>query len=208
MSQTNNAAMNDDGISNGSPIRFEAAPLARLVSDAIKGQEAFRVGKLAVCEAFKGLTFDAFTGRHEMVTKALVSGGFSDNADSAKRMLNRMLDDCGVEKPKSESAEAVKKAEARKAEKTAEAKKLASVVSAAKKEAGKGADELAVRKIIAEKAATGDQVATKALAQINEAAREMAKIKNAEMLKAIKAELANASTDTLQQIAILLKIKS
>jgi hypothetical protein len=200
MTQANNVTVTP----NDAVIAFDGAAVADAVVSIVAGLDA----KAVLIAGFKGLGFDAFAGRQKIVIKALVDSGCSKNEEAAAKMLQRALTDCNIEKPKSESAEAVKKAEARKAEKTAEAKKLASVVTAAKKEAGKGADELAVRKIIAEKAATGDTLATKALAQINEAAREMAKVKNAEMVKAIKAELANASTDTLQQIAILLKIKS
>jgi hypothetical protein len=173
-------------------IVFNAAEMATLVADAIAGQSAFLKGKIALCAAFKDLTFDAFNGRAKMVQEALVSGGHSANLDSAVRMLNRMFDDSGVTKPKSTSADATKKAEQRKAvdakvEKLIETAKPAELVKLAQK---------------------GDTVAAKAVAQIAEKAKASEKAKTAGMLKAIRTELAKADAVKLKQIAAILGIQA
>lgn len=172
-------------------VTFNAADLAAKVNSAILGQEAFRVGRLATIEAFKGLTFDAWNGRHKMVVDALVSGGFSANTDSATRMLNRMLDDCGLTKPKSESADATKKAEQRKAE----AAKIETLIKSEKV-----AD-------LQKKAQKGDTDAAKAIAQIAQTAKKQNAEKVKGLLTSIRSELAKADESTLRQIAKLLGIE-
>ena len=72
----------------------------------------------AIIAGFKGLDFVAFTAQQSAIVAELVSAKLSDNADSAKRMLQRTLENLGVEKPKAEGASGEKavKREAAKAE--------------------------------------------------------------------------------------------
>ena len=71
-----------------------------------------------VIAGFKGLDFAAFGIQQNAIVVQLVSAKLSDNTDSAKRMLQRTLENLGIEKPKAEGASAEKqeKREAVKAE--------------------------------------------------------------------------------------------
>jgi len=71
-----------------------------------------------IIAGFKGLDYVAFTAQQAGIVSHLVSAKLSDNAESAKRMLLRTLDNLGIEKPKAEGAASTKadKREAAKAE--------------------------------------------------------------------------------------------
>jgi len=72
----------------------------------------------AIIAGFKGLDYVAFTAQQAGIVSHLVSAKLSDNADSAKRMLLRTLENLGIEKPKAEGAASDKatKRESAKAE--------------------------------------------------------------------------------------------
>lgn len=104
--------------------------------------------------------------------------------------------------PKAETKEATKKAEQRaKTEKAIKAE-----ISKAKKAAGKDAAPDRVIQELAKVAGTSN-VATKAIEAVKAEIKAKIKAENSEMIKAIRAELSNASVDVLKQIANLLHIK-
>lgn len=71
-----------------------------------------------IIAGFKGLDFGAFCEQSTAIMMHLVSAKLSDNAESAKRMVQRVLENLGIEKPKAPGASAEKQAsrEAVKAE--------------------------------------------------------------------------------------------
>ena len=71
-----------------------------------------------IIAGFKGLDFAQFTAQQSAIVAHLVSAKLSDNAESAKRMVQRTLENLGIEKPKAEGASSEKQAkrEAVKAE--------------------------------------------------------------------------------------------
>jgi len=66
-------------------------------------------GQLIIA-GFKGLDFGAFCEQSTAIMMHLVSAKLSDNADSAKRMVQRTLENLGIEKPKAPGASAEKQA--------------------------------------------------------------------------------------------------
>jgi hypothetical protein len=64
----------------------------------------------AIIAGFKGLDFAAFSAQQSAIIAQLVSAKLSDNAESAKRMLQRTIDNLGIEKPKAPGASAEKQA--------------------------------------------------------------------------------------------------
>ena len=66
-------------------------------------------GQLIIA-GFKGLDFAAFGAQQTAIIAQLVSAKLSDNADSAKRMMQRTLENLGIEKPKAPGASAEKQA--------------------------------------------------------------------------------------------------
>ena len=71
-----------------------------------------------IIAGFKGLDFAAFGIQQAGIVSHLVSAKLSDNVDSAKRMLQRTIDNLGIEKPKApgESGDKQVKREAAKLE--------------------------------------------------------------------------------------------
>ena len=63
-----------------------------------------------IIAGFKGLDFGAFCEQATAIMMHLVSAKLSDNAESAKRMLQRTLENLGIEKPKAPGASAEKQA--------------------------------------------------------------------------------------------------
>lgn len=63
-----------------------------------------------IIAGFKGLDFGAFCEQSTAIMMHLVSAKLSDNADSAKRMVQRTLENLGIEKPKAPGASAEKQA--------------------------------------------------------------------------------------------------
>ena len=57
-----------------------------------------------IIAGFKGLDFAAFGAQAAAIVAQLVSAKLSDNAESAKRMLQRTLENLGIEKPKAPGA--------------------------------------------------------------------------------------------------------
>ena len=55
-----------------------------------------------IIAGFKGLDYAQFTAQQSGIVAHLVSAKLSDNAESAKRMLQRTLENLGIEKPKAE----------------------------------------------------------------------------------------------------------
>ena len=66
-------------------------------------------GQLIIA-GFKGLDYAAFGTQQDAVAAQLVSAKLSDNADSAKRMVQRTLENLGIERPKAPGASAEKQA--------------------------------------------------------------------------------------------------
>ena len=64
-------------------------------------------GQLIIA-GFKGLDFGAFCEQSTAIMMHLVSAKLSDNAESAKRMVQRTLENLGIEKPKAPGASADK----------------------------------------------------------------------------------------------------
>lgn len=63
-----------------------------------------------IIQGFRGLDFAAFSVQQNAVVVQLVSAKLSDNAESAKRMLQRTLENLGIEKPKAPGVSAEKQA--------------------------------------------------------------------------------------------------
>jgi len=63
-----------------------------------------------IIAGFKGLDYAQFTEQQSAIVTHLVSAKLSDNTESAKRMLQRTLENLGIEKPKSVGASADKQA--------------------------------------------------------------------------------------------------
>lgn len=76
-----------------------------------------------IIAGFKGLDFTAFGIQQAAIVVQLVSAKLSDNAESAKRMTQRTLENLGIERPKSEAKGSVNKQASREAVKL-EATKL------------------------------------------------------------------------------------
>ena len=53
-----------------------------------------------IIAGFKGLDFGAFSAQQVSIIAHLVSAKLSDNQESAKRMLQRTIENLGIEKPK------------------------------------------------------------------------------------------------------------
>jgi len=53
-----------------------------------------------IIAGFKGLDYAAFTTQQVSIVAQLVSAKLSDNTESAKRMLQRVIENLGIEKPK------------------------------------------------------------------------------------------------------------
>jgi hypothetical protein len=64
-------------------------------------------GQLIIA-GFKGLDFAAFGVQQSAIIAQLVSAKLSDNAEAAKRMMQRTLENLGIEKPKAPGASAEK----------------------------------------------------------------------------------------------------
>ena len=63
-----------------------------------------------IIAGFKGLDFEAFGAQQVSIVAQLVSAKLSDNQESAKRMLQRVLENLEIEKPKAAGASAEKQA--------------------------------------------------------------------------------------------------
>ena len=63
----------------------------------------------AILAAFKGLDYLAFGVLQNVVIAQLVTAKLSDNADSAKRMVQRVIENLGIEKPKAEGKASAEK---------------------------------------------------------------------------------------------------
>ena len=61
-----------------------------------------------IIAGFKGLDYAQFTAQQSGIVTHLVSAKLSDNQESAKRMLQRTLENLGIEKPKAEGAASAK----------------------------------------------------------------------------------------------------
>lgn len=71
-----------------------------------------------IIAGFKGLDYAQFVAQQAGIVSHLVSAKLSDNQESAKRMLQRTLENLGIEKPKAEGTASTKanKREAAKAD--------------------------------------------------------------------------------------------
>jgi hypothetical protein len=63
-----------------------------------------------IIAGFKGLDFAAFSAQQVNIVAQLVSAKLSDNQESAKRMLQRVIENLGIEKPKAIGASSDKQA--------------------------------------------------------------------------------------------------
>jgi len=63
-----------------------------------------------IIAGFKNLDFAAFTAQQASIVTQLVSAKLSDNQESAKRMLQRVIENLGIEKPKAIGASSDKQA--------------------------------------------------------------------------------------------------
>ena len=120
-----------------------------------------------IIAGFKGLDYAQFTAQQAGIVSHLVSAKLSDNTESAKRMLQRTLENLGIEKPKAEGA-ASTKADKREAAK-ADAVKLV-------KQAGV-TDKSTAKDILA--------LAAKATGAVQQALTGAASVKNKETEKAV-----------------------
>ena len=142
-----------------------------------------------IIAGFKGLDFGAFCEQSTAIMMHLVSAKLSDNPDSAKRMVQRTLENLGIVKPKAAGASADKQAsrEAAKAE-------TAKLISAAGITAKTSAEEIlqkAVKATGAQQRALTDAAIVKGKADEKAASVAFTALKS-ETCKAVK--LADAAT--------------
>ena len=138
----------------------------------------------AIIAGFKGLDFVAFTAQQSAIVAHLVSAKLSDNQESAKRMLQRTLENLGIEKPKAEGA-ASDKATKRESAK-ADAVKLVKQAGITEKSTAKEILEKAVKATGAQQKALTDAATVKNKIDEKAVAKAFTALK-AELCKAIKA---------------------
>ena len=143
----------------------------------------------AIIAGFKGLDFAAFSAQQSAIIAQLVSAKLSDNAESAKRMLQRTIDNLGIEKPKAPGASAEKQAK-RETEKL-ETAKLVESAGITEKSTAEEILQIAGKSTGAKQAALVQAAVVKSKADAKADAVAFTALKN-ETAKAIK--LADAAT--------------
>lgn len=143
-----------------------------------------------IIAGFKGLDYLAFGTQQSAIIAQLVSAKLSDNPDSAKRMLQRTLENLGIERPKSETKVSVDKQEKRESAK-AEAVKLVESAGITADSTAEEILQIAGKATGAKQAALVQAAVVKSKADAKSDAVAFTALKN-ETVKALK--LADAAT--------------